>query len=65
VRDSRLGDRVTVEPYSVVDGAEIGSGCRVGPLARLTPASRLLPGTRMGKLIENGPARDRPEPGKD
>jgi len=44
VRDSTLGDRVTVEPYSVIDGAEVGSGCQVGPFARLRPASRLLPG---------------------
>jgi len=48
VRDSRLGDRVTVEPYSVIDGAEVGSDCRVGPFARLPPASRLLPGARVG-----------------
>jgi bifunctional UDP-N-acetylglucosamine pyrophosphorylase/glucosamine-1-phosphate N-acetyltransferase len=65
VRDSRLGDRVSVEPYSVVDGAEVGSGCQVGPFARLTPASRLLPGARMGSFFENGSGHDRPEPGKD
>ncbi len=44
VRDSRLGDQVTIEPYGVLDGAEIGSGCRVGAGARLAPAPRLLPG---------------------
>ena len=41
-------DRVTVEPYSVIDGAEVGSDCQVGPFARLPPASRLLPGARVG-----------------
>jgi len=53
VRDSRLGDRVTVEPYSVIDGAEVGSDCQVGPLARLPPASRLLPGARVGSFAED------------
>jgi bifunctional UDP-N-acetylglucosamine pyrophosphorylase / glucosamine-1-phosphate N-acetyltransferase len=48
VRDSTLGDRVTVEPFSVIDGAEVGSGCHVGPFAHLPPASRLLPGARVG-----------------
>jgi bifunctional UDP-N-acetylglucosamine pyrophosphorylase/glucosamine-1-phosphate N-acetyltransferase len=52
VRDSRLGDEVTIEPYSVLDGAEVGSGCRVGPFARLRPASRLLPGARVGNFVE-------------
>jgi bifunctional UDP-N-acetylglucosamine pyrophosphorylase/glucosamine-1-phosphate N-acetyltransferase len=52
VRDSRLGDGVTIEPYSVLDGAEVGGGCRVGPFARLRPASRLLPGARVGNVVE-------------
>lgn len=56
VRDSRLGDRVTVEPYSVIDGAEVGSDCQVGPFARLPPASRLLPGARVGSFAEDGSA---------
>ncbi len=56
VRDSRLGDRVTVEPYSVIDGAEVGSDCQVGPFARLPPASRLLPGARVGTFVEDGTA---------
>ncbi|HLX10887.1 MAG TPA: NTP transferase domain-containing protein [Thermoanaerobaculia bacterium] len=43
VRDSRLGDQVTIEPYGLLDGAVIGSGCRVGAGARLAPAPRLLP----------------------
>jgi bifunctional UDP-N-acetylglucosamine pyrophosphorylase/glucosamine-1-phosphate N-acetyltransferase len=52
LRDSRLGDQVTVEPYSVLDGAEVGDLCRVGPFARLRPASRLLRGARVGNFVE-------------
>ena len=43
---------VTIEPYSVLDGAEVGDGCRVGPFARLRPASRLLKGARVGNFVE-------------
>ena len=52
IRDSKLGDDVVVEPYSVLDGAEVADGCRVGPYARLRPASRLLRGARVGNFVE-------------
>jgi bifunctional UDP-N-acetylglucosamine pyrophosphorylase/glucosamine-1-phosphate N-acetyltransferase len=52
LRDTRLGDAVTVEPYGVLDGADVGDGCVVGPFARLRPASRLLPGARVDNFID-------------
>ncbi|HKH48795.1 MAG TPA: bifunctional UDP-N-acetylglucosamine diphosphorylase/glucosamine-1-phosphate N-acetyltransferase GlmU [Thermoanaerobaculia bacterium] len=52
LRDSRIADGVTIEPYSVLDGAEVGEGCRVGPFARLRPASRLLRKARVGNFVE-------------
>jgi bifunctional UDP-N-acetylglucosamine pyrophosphorylase/glucosamine-1-phosphate N-acetyltransferase len=52
VRDTWLGDGVTIEAYSVLDGAEVAQGCRVGPFARLRPASRLLPAARVGNFVE-------------
>jgi len=52
LRDTRVGDGVSIEPYSVLDGAEVADGCRVGPFARLRPASRLLPGARVGNFVE-------------
>jgi bifunctional UDP-N-acetylglucosamine pyrophosphorylase/glucosamine-1-phosphate N-acetyltransferase len=54
VRDGKVGDRVTIGPYTVIDGAEVGSGCQVGPFARLTPASRLLSGARVGSSGDEG-----------
>ena len=45
-------DGATIEPYSVLDGAEVGEECRVGPFARLRPASRLLKGARVGNFVE-------------
>lgn len=52
LRDCRVGEGVTIEPYSVLDRAEVGDGCRVGPFARLRPASRLLRGARVGNFVE-------------
>jgi bifunctional UDP-N-acetylglucosamine pyrophosphorylase/glucosamine-1-phosphate N-acetyltransferase len=52
LRDSRIGAGVTIQPYSVLDGAEVGNSCRVGPFARLRPASRLLEGARVGNFVE-------------
>ncbi|MBV8203080.1 MAG: hypothetical protein JOZ15_20890, partial [Acidobacteria bacterium] len=61
VRDGRIGDRVTLGPYSVIDGAEVGSGRQVAPFARLAPASPLLSGARVGSAAEDGAAFASPE----
>jgi bifunctional UDP-N-acetylglucosamine pyrophosphorylase/glucosamine-1-phosphate N-acetyltransferase len=52
LRDSTVADGTTIEPYSVLDGAEVGEGCRVGPFARLRPAARLRKGARVGNFVE-------------
>jgi bifunctional UDP-N-acetylglucosamine pyrophosphorylase/glucosamine-1-phosphate N-acetyltransferase len=52
LRDSTVADGAVVEPYCVLDGAEVGEACRVGPFARLRPASRLLHGARVGNFVE-------------
>lgn len=57
LRDSELGEEVTVEPYSVMDGARVAARCRVGPFARLRPASVLLEGARVGNFVEIKNAR--------
>ena len=52
LRDSTVGDGAGIEPYSVLDGAEVGPGCRVGPFARLRPGTRLEEGARVGNFVE-------------
>ncbi|HYO12632.1 MAG TPA: DapH/DapD/GlmU-related protein, partial [Thermoanaerobaculia bacterium] len=52
LRDTVVANGVSIEPYTLLDGAEVGDGCRVGPFARLRPASRLLEGTRVGNFVE-------------
>jgi bifunctional UDP-N-acetylglucosamine pyrophosphorylase/glucosamine-1-phosphate N-acetyltransferase len=52
VRDSDLGQGVTIEPYSVVDGARLEAGSRVGPFARLRPGAVIGEGARVGNFVE-------------
>ena len=52
IRDSSVGDNVSVEPYSVLDGAEASDSCRIGPFARLRPGAELLAGARVGNFVE-------------
>ncbi|MDH3745289.1 MAG: bifunctional UDP-N-acetylglucosamine diphosphorylase/glucosamine-1-phosphate N-acetyltransferase GlmU, partial [Acidobacteriota bacterium] len=52
LRDAVLGDRVVVEPYSVVDGAEIGSEAKVGPFARLRPGAVIGEAGKIGNFVE-------------
>ncbi len=52
LRDSELADGVTVEPYSVLDGARVGPGCSVGPFARLRPGTVLEDGAKVGNFVE-------------
>jgi bifunctional UDP-N-acetylglucosamine pyrophosphorylase / glucosamine-1-phosphate N-acetyltransferase len=57
LRDSRLGDGVVVEPYTVLDGAAVGDGGRVGPFARLRPGAELAAGAKAGNFVEIKNAR--------
>jgi bifunctional UDP-N-acetylglucosamine pyrophosphorylase/glucosamine-1-phosphate N-acetyltransferase len=52
LRDTSVADGTIIEPYSVLDRAEVGEGCRVGPFARLRPAARLQSGSRVGNFVE-------------
>ena len=52
IKDSRLANGVVVEPYTVLDGAEISEGCRVGPFARLRPGASLGEGAKVGNFVE-------------
>lgn len=51
-RDTAIADGVTIEPYSVLDRAEVGPAATVGPFARLRPASVLLEGAHVGNFVE-------------
>lgn len=52
MRNTTVGQDSVIEPYSVLDGAIVGSGCRVGPFARLRPGTVLGDGARIGNFVE-------------
>lgn len=57
IRDCRIVDDAVIEPYSVLDGAEVGAACRVGPFARLRAGTVLATGARIGNFVETKKAR--------
>lgn len=52
VRDSVIEAGAEIRPYSVIQGARIGSRAVVGPFARLRPGSDLAEGAHIGNFVE-------------
>jgi bifunctional UDP-N-acetylglucosamine pyrophosphorylase/glucosamine-1-phosphate N-acetyltransferase len=52
LRDTRIGDDVTVLANCVIEEAAIGSGVRIGPFARIRPETRLADHTHVGNFVE-------------
>jgi len=52
LKDARLGSRVTVQPYSVLEGVEVGDACQIGPFARMRPGSVIQERARIGNFVE-------------
>lgn len=52
VKESTIGDEVTILANSVIDNAIIGSGSKVGPFARLRPDTELMKNTHIGNFVE-------------
>lgn len=52
LRDSQLGDEVTVEPHCIVDASRLDAGVIIGPFARLRGDSHVRSGARIGNFVE-------------
>jgi bifunctional UDP-N-acetylglucosamine pyrophosphorylase/glucosamine-1-phosphate N-acetyltransferase len=52
LKDARLGDRVVVEPYSVLEGVVVGNACSIGPFARMRPGSVMKDRAKIGNFVE-------------
>ena len=52
VKDTILGDDVTVLPNCVIEGAQIESGCTIGPFARIRPGTVIGKECRIGNFVE-------------
>ncbi|RPJ48872.1 MAG: UDP-N-acetylglucosamine diphosphorylase/glucosamine-1-phosphate N-acetyltransferase [Betaproteobacteria bacterium] len=52
LKDVTIGPGTRIEPFSHLDGAEIGAKCRIGPYARLRPGTRLATEVHIGNFVE-------------
>lgn len=52
LKDSTLGDDVTVEPHCVVAESRLDYGVIIGPFARLRPGNHMKAGARVGNFVE-------------
>jgi len=52
IKDSRIGKRVTIKDYCVIEEAEIEADATVGPFAHLRPGSVLRKGAKVGNFVE-------------
>lgn len=52
IRDSDIGDGVTVRPGSIMEGAQIGPGAIIGPYSHLRPGSEIGEGAHVGNFVE-------------
>jgi bifunctional UDP-N-acetylglucosamine pyrophosphorylase/glucosamine-1-phosphate N-acetyltransferase len=52
IRDSRIGAKTHVRPYSHFEDATIGEACIIGPYARLRPGTVLAEDVHIGNFVE-------------
>ena len=52
IQDSRIGDRVTIKSFCVLDGATVANDAGVGPFAHIRPQSEIGPGAKVGNFVE-------------
>ncbi len=53
----RVGDDVTINGFSHLEGCQIASGASIGPFARLRPEAEIGAGARIGNFVEVKKAR--------
>lgn len=52
IRNAVIADDVRIEPFTHIDGAEVGAGSKVGPYARLRPQTKLAQNVHIGNFVE-------------
>jgi bifunctional UDP-N-acetylglucosamine pyrophosphorylase/glucosamine-1-phosphate N-acetyltransferase len=52
IRNSVIGENVTIHPYSHLDGAKVGASSLIGPYARLRPGADLSNDVHIGNFVE-------------
>lgn len=52
LKDTIVGDRVHIKPYSVIEHSKVSSEAVVGPFSRVRPDSKIGKGARLGNFVE-------------
>jgi bifunctional UDP-N-acetylglucosamine pyrophosphorylase/glucosamine-1-phosphate N-acetyltransferase len=52
IADSQIGDRVNVNNFCVIVGAQVADGVSIGPFAHLRPDTVVREGARIGNFVE-------------
>lgn len=52
IRNSRIADKVEIEPYTLIDGAVIAEGAHLGPFARIRPGTEIAADAKVGNFVE-------------
>jgi bifunctional UDP-N-acetylglucosamine pyrophosphorylase/glucosamine-1-phosphate N-acetyltransferase len=52
IKDSEVGDGVTINPLTIMDGSRIARGAIIGPYSRLRPGSEIGEDAHVGNFVE-------------
>jgi bifunctional UDP-N-acetylglucosamine pyrophosphorylase/glucosamine-1-phosphate N-acetyltransferase len=52
IQDSRIGDRVTIKSFCVLDGATVANDAVLGPFVHIRPQSEIGEGAKVGNFVE-------------
>jgi bifunctional UDP-N-acetylglucosamine pyrophosphorylase/glucosamine-1-phosphate N-acetyltransferase len=52
LKNCRIGENTSVQPYTVIEDAVIGTQCQVGPFARIRPGTELKNAAKIGNFVE-------------
>ena len=52
ISDSQIGDRVTINSFSLIAGAHVATGAALGPFAHLRPGATVGEGAKVGNFVE-------------
>jgi bifunctional UDP-N-acetylglucosamine pyrophosphorylase/glucosamine-1-phosphate N-acetyltransferase len=52
LRNTRLGNNVTVAPYTVIENSALEDDVTIGPFARLRPGNHVQAGAHIGNFVE-------------
>ncbi|MBM4189654.1 MAG: bifunctional UDP-N-acetylglucosamine diphosphorylase/glucosamine-1-phosphate N-acetyltransferase GlmU [Betaproteobacteria bacterium] len=52
IKNATLADGVEIQPFTHIDGAQVGEASRIGPFTRLRPGTELSAETHIGNFVE-------------